>query len=448
MTGFWCAHAAVGADLRIERAVRIDVAAGRITGVDAGAVPAAGLTVLDGLVVGGLANCHSHAFHRALRGRTNGGDSFWSWREQMYALAAVLDPELMHRLARAVYREMALAGITCVGEFHYLHHGPDGTPYDDPNAMAEALVEAARDAGITIALLDTCYLAAGFGEPPTAVQRRFSDGDADRWAARVSALHARYAGASDVTIGAAIHSVRAVPADQLPVVADWAREHEAPLHVHLSEQPAENAACLARHGTTPTALLAAAGVWGPATTAVHATHLTDGDVTILGAAGAYICFCPTTERDLADGVGPSVALRAGGARLTLGTDSHAVVDLLEEMRAVELDERLVSGRRGSWPAPALLAAGTGTAHASLGFGGAGTIEPGARADLVHVAWDSVRLAGAPVGLDALVFAAGAADVRDVVVAGERLVSNGIYASGEDVPAELAAAIDECWRRAR
>jgi len=192
----------------------------------------------------------------------------------MYAAAASLDPDSYRALARAVFGEMALAGITGVGEFHYLHHGPGGTPYDDPNAMGHALIEAAAEAGIRITLLDTCYLASGFGTPPEGVQERFSDGDAAAWAERASALR----GAPHARIGAAIHSVRAVPAGQLATVADWARERGVPLHAHLSEQRAENEACLAATGRTPAELLDEHGALGAHCCMVHATHLTDADI--------------------------------------------------------------------------------------------------------------------------------------------------------------------------
>ena len=299
---------------------------------------------LPGLTVPGLANCHSHAFHRALRGRTQRErGTFWTWREQMYAVAATLDPDTYFALARATYREMAAAGITAVGEFHYLHHRPDGRPYDDPNAMGRALVEAAREAGIRIALLDTAYLSSGFGKPVEGVQVRYADRDADAWALRVGDLHALDHRA-DVVIGAAVHSVRAVPAEQLTRIREAAKDR--PLHVHLSEQVAENTACLEAYGVTPTRLLHDAGVLGPGTSAVHATHLTADDIRLLGGSRTRACFCPTTERDLGDGIGPSRALHDAGAPLTLGSDSHAVVDLFEEMRAVELDERLATRRRG------------------------------------------------------------------------------------------------------
>jgi formiminoglutamate deiminase len=355
-----------------------------------------------GLTLPGFANCHSHAFHRALRGRTqHERGSFWTWREQMYAVAADLTPDTYFELARDTYAEMRATGITAVGEFHYLHHQPDGTPYDDPNEMGKALLAAAEDAGIRIRLLDTCYLAAGFGRPPEGVQVRYSDGDAHAWAERVAAF-------DDPRVGAAIHSVRAVPRDQLPVVVEAARGR--PLHVHVSEQVAENEACLAATGLTPTQLLAEAGALGAGTTAVHATHLTDDDIRLLGESRTNVCFCPTTERDLADGIGPARRLHDAGATLTLGSDSHAVIDMVEEMRAVEMHERLTTQQRGHWSALELLAAATYDGHRSLGFDDAGRIAPGQRADLVTIDLESIRTRGAGASAETAVFAATAADV--------------------------------------
>ena len=425
---------------RVARDVRVEVAGGRITAVTEGAGAAAGDERLAGLVLPGLANAHSHAFHRALRGRTQvaGRGSFWSWRAQMYDLAARLDPDRYRELARAVFAEMALAGVTCVGEFHYLHHGPGGTPYDDPDVMGLALVEAAREAGLRIALLDTCYLTGGIGRPLEGVQQRFGDADADSWAARADGLR-RHA-ADDVVVGAAVHSVRAVPAEQLGTVAAWSAT--APLHVHVSEQEAENTECRVAYGATPTQLLHEHGVLGPRTTAVHATHLTDRDIRLLGGSQTYVCVCPTTERDLADGIGPARLLHDEGAPLTLGSDSHAVIDLLEEARALELDERLATGVRGTWSVAELLDAATRAGHASLGFPDAGTLAAGARADLVAVALDSVRTTG---GTDEdaaarVVFAGTAADVTDVVAGGRRVVTGGRHQLVDDVPAALEAAI--------
>ena len=427
--------------------VLIETVNGRITGVtplSPGGPPDAGVDVLadavrlPGLTLPGLANAHSHAFHRALRGHTHGGrGDFWSWRDQMYAVTRRLDPDSYLALARAVYAEMALAGITCVGEFHYLHHGAGGTPYDDPNAMSAALVEAAAHAGIRLTLLDTCYLTASVdGRPLAGSQLRFGDGDALRWADRVSAFtpdgeHAR--------LGAAIHSVRAVPAEQLATVAGWAHRRDAPLHVHLSEQPAENDACRAVHGRTPAGLLADHGVLGRSTTAVHATHPTSGDVSLLGESRTGVCLCPTTERDLADGIGPARRMADAGIPLSLGSDSHAVIDPFEEARAVELDERLRTRKRGHFAPVELLTAASAAGHAALGWTDAGRIAVGGRADLVTVRLDSVRTAGvAPAGVW---FAAGAADVAQVVVDGRVVVRDGHHLT-VDVPQELATSIAE------
>lgn len=410
---------------RLADDVLIEVTDGRFTAVTPGSSEEG--TRLDGLVLPGLADVHSHAFHRALRGRTHGGrGDFWSWRESMYAVAGRLDPDSYFALARAVYGEMALAGITCVGEFHYLHHGPDGTPYADPNAMSHALIAAAQEAGIRITLLDTLYLTSDVdGRPLEGVQRRFGDGDLDGWRNRAAEMkdsaHAR--------IGAALHSVRAVPAADLSAFAGYDR----PLHIHLSEQPAENEQCLATHGCTPTELLRRNGVLGPATTAVHATHLTDDDVAALGGTG--VCFCPTTERDLADGIGPARALADAGSPLSLGSDSHAVIDLLAEARALEMDERLAAQQRGRFGTPELIRAATN--HAALGWPDAGEIAVGNRADLVAVDLGTVRTAG--IDPAQAVYAATAADVTQVVAGGRHIVAEGRHL-GFDVAAALSRAI--------
>ncbi len=367
-------------------------------GVAASALPP-GTQRLAGLTLPGLANAHSHAFHRALRGVTEQGQgTFWTWRERMYQVAGRLTPDSYLALARAVYAEMALAGVTCVGEFHYLHHGPDGARYTDPNEMGHALLLAAEQAGLRITLLDTCYLSGGLttdgrAEPLSPVQRRFSDGDAERWAERVAALGCDEHGAlaPHARAGAAIHSVRAVPPDQLHPVVAWSHSCGAPLHAHLSEQPAENEASVAAYGMTPAQVLDGAGALGPRSTMVHATHLTRQDITLLGGSRSCACLCPSTEAFLADGIGPAAALAAAGCPLSLGSDSHAVIDLLGEARLVELGERLRSGERGHFGAAALAAAACGAGHACLGWPEAGEIVPGAVADLVTVRLDTPRL---------------------------------------------------------
>jgi formiminoglutamate deiminase len=324
----------------------------------------------------------------------------------MYDVAARLDPDAYLELATVTFREMVAAGVTTVGEFHYLHHQPDGTAYDDPNAMGHALIEAAVRAGLRITLLDTCYLSAGFGVPPEGPQVRFSDGDVDGWVDRLAAIDGDH---SHARIAGAYHSVRAVPLDQMK------RHTTSPLHIHLSEQRAENEQCLAAYGMTPTQVFAEAGHLTGTNTVVHATHLTDDDVRLLGDARTFACFCPTTERDLGDGIGPSRALHDAGSPLTLGSDSHTVIDLFEEMRAVELDERLATEERGHWSAAELLTAAT--RHDSLGWGDAGAIAVGQRADLVTVATDGVRAAGTGADEHTAVYAATAEDVTHVVVDG-------------------------------
>ncbi|MCX4906101.1 formimidoylglutamate deiminase [Streptomyces sp. NBC_00878] len=444
-TTYWLEHAWL--DSFVEPGVALDVGGdGRIAAVRTGVdTPPPGTEILRGLTLPGLANAHSHAFHRALRGTVQvGSGTFWTWREIMYSVADRLTPETYHALARAVYAEMALAGITAVGEFHYVHHAPGGAPYADPNAMGEALIDAAAEAGIRITLLDTAYLASGLlnkrtGQPPNRHQLRFSDGTAEAWAERCSVLKDR----DHARIGAAAHSVRAVPAGQLATVARWAEERRAPLHVHLSEQTAENDACLEAHGCTPTRLLADHGVLGPRTTGVHNTHLTEEDIALLGGSGTGTCMCPTTERDLADGIGPAVALQKAGSTLSLGSDSHAVIDLLEEARALELNERLRTRTRGHWTAAALLRAASADGHAALGWDDAGTLERGALADFTTIALDSVRTAGPlpRLGAETAVFAATAADVRHTVVGGRHVVRDGAHVLVPNVPQALADAVE-------
>ncbi len=422
---------------------------GRFTSVTPG-VPLTGLDPVErlpGVVLPGFANGHSHAFHRALRGRTHAdGGTFWTWREAMYAVAGRLDPDSYLALARATYAEMALAGITAVGEFHYLHHGVGGVPYADPNAMGHALVQAAADAGIRLTLLETCYLTGGLeaqGHTPLRdTQQRFGDGDADGWAQRVALLRDHLDGGPEhLRVGAAVHSVRAVPRDGLSVVADAARaRQEAPLHVHLSEQPAENEACLAAYGLTPTGLLAQEGLLSPSLTAVHATHLTAHDIVLLGSSRATACFCPTTERDLADGIGPARELLDAGAALSLGSDQHAVIDLIEEARALEMHERLRTLHRGRLSPDDLLTAAT--QHTCLGWPDAGQIRVGARADLVAVRDDTTRTAGSRP--EQILFSATAADVDTVVVDGHTVVEQGQHRLG-DVGQLLREALDPLQR---
>ena len=407
MTSYWAEHAWLPDG--VAAGVALEVADGRFTRVEPSRSPGDS-TRLAGVVLPGFADVHGHAFHRALRGRTHAdGGTFWSWREAMYAVAARLDPDSYLELARTTYRELARSGVSTVGEFHYLHHGAGGVPYQDPNTMAEALRQAATDAGVRLTLLDTCYLAGGLSAdgylPLEGVQQRFGDRDADAWAARVADL----APSDGMRVGVAVHSVRAVPAVALSTVAGAAGR----LHVHLSEQPAENEKCLAYHGSTPTTLLAEHGVLSPRTTAVHGTHLAPSDVDTLALTGTGVCFCPSTEADLADGIGPAAALRDAQVRLSLGTDQHVRADLLAEARDLEMHQRLATGRRGIFDPAELI--GALTDHAALGWPDAGRLEAGARADLVAVTLDPTAVP------DQVVFAGSTADIHTVLIDGRRIV---------------------------
>ena len=434
----------------LRRDVLIEAEGGRFTSVlpSAPAAPAAAER-LSGLTLPGFANAHSHAFHRAFRATTQAGQgTFWTWRERMYEAAARLDPDSYLQLARAVYAEMALAGVSCVGEFHYLHHQPGGRPYADPNAMGRALVQAAAEAGLRLTLLDTCYLTGGLDRsgvlPLAGPQVRFSDGDAFRWAGRVDALGLDEHGmiSPHARAGAAIHSVRAVPPEQMHPVVAWTRRRGAPLHVHMSEQRGENDACRAVYGVSPARLLYDEDVLGPRTTVVHATHVSASDLELLGGAQVFACLCPTTERDLGDGLAPSRPLAAAGCTLTLGTDSHAVIDMLEEARGVEYTERLARRSRGHFTAEDLLLSATCDGHTSLGWPDAGEIAPGTWADLVTISLESVRTAGADdsLALETAVFSASAADVRDVVISGQDVVRDGVHLLIPDVSGELSRSI--------
>ncbi len=441
MTGsdsYWCELAVV--DGRLSAGVAIAIEAGRFRSIVSDVAAPPGARRLPGLTIPGLANAHSHAFHRALRSRTQAGNgSFWTWREVMYRAALHLDPDRYHRLARATFAEMALAGVTCVGEFHYLHHTADGSPYANPNEMGDAMLAAANDAGIRITLLDTLYLHGGLDadgySAPSGVQVRFADTDADAWAERLRLLQPT----DSQRIGAAIHSIRAVdPASMEQLVVSVVG---GPIHAHVSEQLAENVACSRHHQRTPLEVFADAGIVSDRFTAVHATHLTDHDVELLATAGSTVAMCPTTERDLGDGIGRTDLFAVSGVAMALGSDSHAVIDILDEARAVELDERLRSGQRGIHSAAELLAMATVNGHGCLGWDDAGAITVGKRADLVTVALDSVRTAGSSphAALESVIFAATAADITDVIVDGKSVVIDRHHVS-ISVAAELDVSI--------
>jgi formimidoylglutamate deiminase len=403
--------------------------------VDArGARGGVGVTVEDGVVVGvgsasegerlvgralapGFVNDHSHAFQRGLRGsveRKGPGhprDDFWTWRGRMYALAEGLGPDSMREAGRRCFGEMLSAGYARVTEFHYVHHRPDGTPYEDPNALAKALIRAAEDVGIRLLLLPVAYARGGVP--------RFRDAGLDGFVARVEELRRWIGGRRLVEVGVAAHSVRAVPRRWLEELARYADVEGLPLHVHADEQPREIEECLQEHGMRPIELLAETGFLGPRTTVVHATHADGGELDLLEAHRSAVCACPTTEGNLGDGFLPAEGLMGRGIPLSIGSDSHVRVDPFEELREIETNARRLSGGRNVLvppgeisPTPWLLRAGWGR----------DALEPGAPADLVEI--DLTHPALADVGPEALpsalVFGAGSAVVAGVWVASKKV----------------------------
>lgn len=339
----------------------------------------------------------------------------------MYALAAKLGPDEVFELSRFAFVELARCGVTAVGEFHYLHHQPDGTPYADRLTLAEVVIRAARAAGLRITLLRVLYERGGAGQPPVGAQRRFCDPDLDRAFADIEALAARFASDPLVRVGVAIHSVRACRRETIRETAAWARARAMPLHAHVAEQRREVDACVAEHGLRPVELLAAEGALDGRFVAVHATHLQPHEARLLGNAGSFVCLCRTTERDLGDGLPHVAALRAAGSRLCTGADSHASSDPFEEARAIELDERTrAEARHVAADATELLTALGSDGYAAIGWEGA------ERDDAVHLdALDPALVGADPAGLDdAVIWAAGPRAVREVRVAGRMIVEGG------------------------
>jgi len=356
-----------------------------------------------------LATAHSHAFQRALRGRgqrpgsQGARDDFWTWRGQMYALAASLTPESIHASSLVAFRELGRAGVRTVGEFHYVHHQPDGSPYDDRTIMADAVVEAAREAGLRIALLRVAYHRAGPGRPAEPAQRRFCDPHVDDVIRDVETLRARWAGDPDVVIGVAPHSVRAVPPSWLVPLCEHAAKRGLPLHMHVAEQPREVEECLAETSRRPVELLYEHGVLSDRFVAVHATNVLPHEAALLGGARAFVCICPTTERDLGDGLPDIGALRGAGVRLCTGVDSHVLVDPLEDMRSLETLERLRTRTRVTFrpptgtPAEQLWREGSVNGAAACGFAGAGG------EIVIKKSHPALQLVGGDDLLDAIVF---------------------------------------------
>ena len=357
----------------------------------------------------GLINAHSHAFQRVIRGRTeyrtaNEKDSFWTWREMMYSAALRLTPEDVYDASRMAFLEMALSGITSVGEFHYLHHAPDGSAYDDPNLLAKEVVRAANDVGLRIALLRVAYARSGYETEVNPQQIRFIENDPAVYLKNLEQL-GKDLGEMDITrriawTGVAPHSVRAVPLDYLKEVIGVANSKQLPVHMHVAEQPAEVSACIAEYGRSPVALLATEGLLGERFTGVHVIHVTPKAIRMLADVRAMVCACPTTERNLGDGIVPADRFFNQGVRVSLGTDSHSEIDLLEDARELEYHLRLQKTERvvlasaedkgQSALAARLFECATINGAESIGFEG-GKLEPGAPADFFTVDLDDLSI---------------------------------------------------------
>jgi formimidoylglutamate deiminase len=384
----------------------------------------------------GLVNAHSHAFQRLIRGRTeyrsqNATDSFWTWREQMYAAATQLSPEEIYNVSHLAFLEMAMTGITAVGEFHYLHHAPDGSPYDDPNLLAHEVIRAANDVGIRIALLRVAYARAGFNLAPNPRQVRFIEDSPDTYLANLDHLLSTIDPRDGLAwAGVAPHSVRAVPLDYLKRIVAFANERQLPVHMHVAEQPAEVAACIEEYGRSPVALLDTEGLLSERFTAVHAIHVTPKAIAAFARSGAGVCACPTTERNLGDGVVPADLYFKANVPVSLGTDSQIQIDLLEDARELEYHLRLQKTERNVLApdetnttalAARLFECATVNGAKAIGFNG-GKLEPGAPADFFTVDLNDVSIAGASPDdlLASIVFSLSRTAIRDVAVNGKLL----------------------------
>lgn len=432
-------------------------AAGRVEGIAApkSAPPGTQLVPLAGkALLPGLANAHSHTFQRLFRGRAEGraagGDTFWTWREQMYRAAAFVSPEDLYDVARATFLEMICAGITSVGEFHYLHRDPKGHAYGNPNLLADQVIAAAQSVGLRIRLLRSAYFRAGFERSPHPGQQRFYESP-EEYLRNLEDLFAKYKATENVTVGAAPHSIRAVPLGELKQIASIARGR-MPLHTHISEQVGENAACEAEYGATPVRLLADNGILSAETTLVHAIHLTAAEYDAVAAAGAAICSCPTTERNLGDGIFPADTAARLGIPVAFGTDSQAQIDILEDARQMEYHLRLRDQQRGILDASAredwasrepigasLFQSATRNGYAALGMDG-GSLSVGQPADFFTVDLNDVSILGMDVESFAsqAVFSMAKSAVRDVAVQGKLILENGRHRSAGEIRSRYRA----------
>lgn len=420
-----------------------------------------GVRLKNRAILPGLVNAHSHAFQRVIRGRTeyrSSGqtDSFWTWRELMYRAANELAPDDVYAASRMAFLEMALSGITSVGEFHYLHNTPDGASYDDPNLLAKEVIRAANDVGLRIALLRVAYARAGYQKEVNPLQSRFIE-NTDRYLNNVAALATHVnTTAGMASIGVAPHSVRAVPLDYLKRVGEFASQHSLPIHMHVAEQSAEVSACIEEHGRSPVALLETEGLLNERFTAVHAIHVSQKAIGGFAKTRAGVCACPTTERNLGDGVVPVDGYFQHGVPVSLGTDSQVQIDLFEDARELEYHLRLQRTERNvlaptdsnetSALARRLFDCATVNGAKNLGLNG-GNLAAGAPADFFTVDLDDPSIAGSSSSdlLSCVLFSASRSAIKDVVVAGKIVIEDGRHNDQNHVISEFAALQKRLWK---
>ena len=413
-------------------------------------------------VLPGLVNAHSHTFQRVIRGRAewrNQGqrDTFWTWREKMYDAATRLTPEQIYETAKAVFLEMLLSGITTVGEFHYLHHEAGGTRYTDPNLIGKLVIQAAREVGLRIVLLRTAYMRAGYGKEPNPGQARFITSDPATFIADTEALSTwvrQTYSPGEVELGVAPHSVRALTHDYLREICRYADERGLPVHMHVSEQPGENEACIQEYGVPPVTWLHKIGLLSPRFTAVHAIHISETEAGFLAESGSSICACPTSERNLADGAVRADWLLARDATLCLGSDSQIQIDLLEDARLLEYHLRMEQLERVVLNPPEIKGEGLSqilyeiaskSGATALGQSG-GELAVGKPADFLAIDLDDPSIAGAgeKILTTNVVFSLERTAIKEVNVAGRPVVVDGQHQLQEGIIAQFAALQKRLW----
>ncbi|MBV8807891.1 MAG: formimidoylglutamate deiminase [Acidobacteriaceae bacterium] len=437
-------------------------ASGRVTGFSRNPNDLASATRFPNrAILPGLVNVHSHSFQRAIRARTEHRtsattDTFWTWREAMYRAANLLSPEDVYHVARMAFLEMLLSGITTVGEFHYLHNEPDGTRYQDPNLLPMQVIRAAENVGLRIALLRAAYARAGWKKPENRGQARFITPNAETFISDTEALRSavsKLSAAGGAWIGVAPHSIRSLPLEYLLRAAEYARAEDLPLHMHAAEQPEEVEQCLEEHGLRPIELLDKHGVLDERFTAIHAIHVNGDEIASLGRGKVHVCACPTSERNLGDGVVPADRLMNSGPRICFGSDSNIQINLFEDARELEYHLRMQKLQRAVLAteseetrlAERLFQSATLRGAEALGVP-VGEFEPGKAADFFAVDLDDPSIAGSEPKslLSNLVFSLERTAIRDVFVGGRQIVEEGRHPRQVEIVNEFKNVQRRLW----